>query len=164
MKKVLIVDDNPAIQEIVSELVSSAGYIPITATGGKDCLDKVASEQPDLVLLDINMPDMDGWTVLRKLKEVGATEKLKVMMLTATTEIGTDIFGLQDVVSGYIRKPFNNLELTERSEGGIGDSLPDRHRAGSEEAERTVQDVLQDGPHSLAAGRNGEGQAVRQAV
>jgi DNA-binding response OmpR family regulator len=114
LKKILIVDDNQAIQEIVSELVSSAGYIPITATGGKDCLDKVASEQPDLVLLDINMPDMDGWTVLRKLKEVGATEKLKVMMLTATTEIGTDIFGLQDVVSGYIRKPFNNLELTER--------------------------------------------------
>jgi len=93
LKKVLIVDDNPAIQEIVSELVSSAGYLPITASGGKDCLDKVASEQPDLVLLDINMPDMDGWTVLRKLKEAGATEKLKVMMLTATTEIGTDIFG-----------------------------------------------------------------------
>ena len=164
MKKVLIVDDNPAIQEIVSELVSSAGYLPITATGGKDCLDKVASEQPDLVLLDINMPDMDGWTVLRKLKEAGATEKLKVMMLTATTEIGTDIFGLQDVVSGYIRKPFNNLELMDRLKAVLESPSQIRHRARGQEAERLLQDALQGPAHAYPASGNGEGEAFRQAV
>ncbi len=114
IKKVLIVDDNPAILDIVSELVSGAGFDPCIASGGKEALEKAAAEHPDLILLDINMPDMDGWTVLRKLKEEGITAKTKVMMLTATTDVGTDIFGLQDVVSGYIRKPFNNKDLSDR--------------------------------------------------
>lgn len=114
IKKILVVDDNAAILEVVSELISAAGYLPITATGGRECLEMVARESPDLVLLDINMPDMDGWTVLRTLKEKGLAGSTKIMMLTATTEIGTDIFGLQDVVSGYIRKPFNNDELGAR--------------------------------------------------
>jgi len=120
----MVVDDNAAILEIVSELISAAGYQPITATGGKDCLAKLSVEGPDLVLLDINMPDMDGWTVLRTIKEKGLAENTKVMMLTATTEIGTDIFGLQDVVSGYIRKPFNNEELQARLQEILGDQPP----------------------------------------
>ncbi len=114
-------DDNTAILEIVSELISAAGYQPLTATGGRECLSKIQTEKPDLVLLDINMPDMDGWTVLRTIKEKGMAESTKIMMLTATTEIGTDIFGLQDVVSGYIRKPFNNDELTQRFREILGE-------------------------------------------
>ena len=117
----MVVDDNAAILEIVSELISAAGYQPITASGGKECLAKITTERPDLVLLDINMPDMDGWTVLRTIKEKGMAQSTKVMMLTATTEIGTDIFGLQDVVSGYIRKPFNNEELQARLKEVLGD-------------------------------------------
>jgi DNA-binding response OmpR family regulator len=119
----LIVDDNPAIQDIVSELVSGAGFTPVTASGGKEALEKAGAEKPDLVLLDINMPDMDGWSVLRKLKEEGITTNTKVMMLTATTDVGTDIFGLQDVVSGYIRKPFNNKELSDRLKAILDDKV-----------------------------------------
>ena len=111
MGKILIVDDNAAVLDVVSELVASAGFTPITATGGRECLEKVRTDDPDLILLDINMPDLDGWSVL---KEKGLTDKIKVMMLTATTDVGTNIFGLQDVVSGYIRKPFNNAELADR--------------------------------------------------
>ncbi|NLT38387.1 MAG: DUF835 domain-containing protein [Methanomassiliicoccus sp.] len=118
----MIVDDNPAIQDIVSELVSGAGFTPVTASGGKEALEKAGAEKPDLVLLDINMPDMDGWSVLRKLKEEGITNNTKVMMLTATTDVGTDIFGLQDVVSGYIRKPFNNKELSDRLKAILEDA------------------------------------------
>ncbi len=117
----MVVDDNAAILEIVSELISAAGYQPMTATGGREGLSKIQAERPDLVLLDINMPDMDGWSVLRTLKEKGLAENTKIMMLTATTEIGTDIFGLQDVVSGYIRKPFNNDELAVRLREMLGD-------------------------------------------
>ncbi|MDD1764911.1 MAG: response regulator, partial [Methanomassiliicoccales archaeon] len=120
MSKILIVDDNTAVLEVVSELVAAAGFTSITASGGKECLEKVATENPDLILLDINMPDIDGWSVLRQLKEKGLTNRIKVVMLTATTDIGTDIFGLQDVVSGYIRKPFTNSELAESLKAVLG--------------------------------------------
>lgn len=110
----LIVDDNPDVLDIVSVLVSSHGYRAITASGGREAIEKAKSESPDLILLDINMPDMDGWSVLRTLKQEGLTNKIKVMMLTAYTDIGTDIFGLQDVVAGYIRKPFKNSELEQK--------------------------------------------------
>jgi len=110
----LVVDDNPDVLAIVSELVAASGYQAITASGGKEAIEKAKSELPNLILLDINMPDIDGWSVLRNLKEEGLTNKIKVMMLTAYTDIGTDIFGLQDVVSGYVRKPFSNTELSDK--------------------------------------------------
>ncbi|HRU11524.1 MAG TPA: DUF835 domain-containing protein [Methanomassiliicoccales archaeon] len=128
-------DDNAAILEIVTELISNAGYQPLTAIGGRECLDKVQSERPDLMLLDINMPDMDGWAVLRTLKEKGLTEGMKIMMLTATTEIGADIFGLQDVVTGYIRKPFTNDELSQKVRKALGDQ-PEGGEAPVLESER----------------------------
>ena len=109
-----MVDDNPDVLAIVSELVSAQGYRAITASGGREAIEKAKSEKPDLILLDINMPDIDGWSVLRTLKQEGLTSTIKVMMLTAYTDIGTDIFGLQDVVSGYIRKPFQNNELGQK--------------------------------------------------
>jgi len=93
-------------------------------------MDKASAERPDLILLDINMPDTDGWSVLRKMKEEGITKDSKVMMLTATTDVGTDIFGLQDVVSGYIRKPFNNKDLSDR----IRSMLEDKPSAAEPEA------------------------------
>jgi CheY-like chemotaxis protein len=136
------VDDNTAILEIVSELISAAGYQPITATGGRECLSKIETERPDLVLLDINMPDMDGWTVLRTLKEKGMAENLKVMMLTATTEIGTDIFGLQDVVSGYIRKPFNNDELSARLREMLGDQPQVKEEPKPEKERKGLRSLL----------------------
>ncbi len=112
--KVLIVDDNTAILEIVSEMLSSEGYETRTASSGKDALAKTRSYVPDLMLLDINLPDMDGWTVLRTLKEEGLTENLKVIMFTAAVDIGCDIFGLQGAVSGYVRKPFRGNELLDK--------------------------------------------------
>jgi DNA-binding response OmpR family regulator len=123
------VDDNTAILEIVSELISAAGYQPMTATGGREGLLKIQADRPDLVLLDINMPDMDGWSVLR-------------MMLTATTEIGTDIFGLQDVVSGYIRKPFNNDELAVRLREMLGDQPQVKEEPKTEKDRKGLRSLL----------------------
>ena len=135
-------DDNTAILEIVSELISAAGYQPMTATGGRECLSKIQSERPDLVLLDINMPDMDGWSVLRTIKDKGLAENTKIMMLTATTEIGTDIFGLQDVVSGYIRKPFNNDELAARFREILGDQPQVKDDQKSEKDRKGLRSLL----------------------
>lgn len=67
---------------------------------------------------------MDGWNVVRQLKEKNITDHVKIMMLTATEEIGVDIFGLQDVVSGYIRKPFNHADLVKRLKEALEDAAP----------------------------------------
>lgn len=138
----MVVDDNTAILEIVSELISAAGYQPMTATGGREGLLKIQADRPDLVLLDINMPDMDGWSVLRTLKEKGLAENTKIMMLTATTEIGTDIFGLQDVVSGYIRKPFNNDELAVRLREMLGDQPQVKEEPKTEKDRKGLRSLL----------------------
>ncbi len=112
--KVLIVDDNVAIQEIVSEILTTEGNVVEAVGNGKEAFNRIRQFRPELVLLDINLPDMDGWTILRKMKEDGLTQGLKVLMFTADTDIGSEIFGLQDVVDGYIRKPFKGNELIER--------------------------------------------------
>jgi DNA-binding response OmpR family regulator len=124
LKKVLIVDDNQAITEIVTEIITAAGYQPLSAAGGREALVKIESEKPDLILLDVNMPDIDGYTMLRQLKEKGATGKLKILMLTSAIEVDTDIFGLQDVISGYIRKPFNNADLAARLREALDEPVP----------------------------------------
>ncbi|HQQ25430.1 MAG TPA: DUF835 domain-containing protein, partial [Methanomassiliicoccales archaeon] len=103
---------------------------------------KIQAERPDLVLLDIMMPDMDGWSVLRTIKEKGLAENTKIMMLTATTEIGTDIFGLQDVVSGYIRKPFNNDVLAVRLREMLGDQPQAKEEPKSEKDRRGLRSLL----------------------
>ncbi|MGE4274762.1 MAG: DUF835 domain-containing protein [Candidatus Methanomethylophilaceae archaeon] len=126
--KVLIVDDNIAIQEIVSEILSAESYETLAVGNAKDALDYVRSFRPDLILLDINLPDMDGWSILRRLKEDGLTTNLKVIMFTADIDIGSDIFGLQDVVSGYIRKPFKGVELIEKIQGVMGQHVADRSK------------------------------------
>ncbi|HII99926.1 MAG TPA: DUF835 domain-containing protein [Candidatus Methanomethylophilaceae archaeon] len=112
--KVLIIDDNVAIQEIVSEILATEGHVVAAVGTGKDAFNKIRQFRPDIVFLDINLPDMDGWSVLRKMKEDGLTDGLRVLMFTADTDIGTEIFGLQDVVDGYIRKPFKGNELLEK--------------------------------------------------
>jgi DNA-binding response OmpR family regulator len=107
----MIVDDEPGVVDAVKTILETEGYDAVKAYSGRECLRKLKKEKVDLILLDILMPEMDGWEVLRKLKEQGITNFTKVSMLTAVTQIGEDIFGLQDVVSDYIRKPFSREQL-----------------------------------------------------
>jgi len=88
-----------------------AGYIVVTAFDGKEALEKVASEQPDLVVLDVMMPYLDGFGVLQELRKNGATRDLPVIMLTAKAQ-DADVFrGWQSGVDCYLTKPFNPMEL-----------------------------------------------------
>jgi len=119
----MVVDDETPARRRLRELLDDcSASLPIAVVGeaanGREALDLMQLAPPDL-----DMPDMDGWSVLRKLKEEGITTNTKVMMLTATTDVGTDIFGLQDVVSGYIRKPFNNKELSDRLKAILDDKV-----------------------------------------
>ena len=110
-KKILAVDDERHIVRLVQVNLERAGYEVVTAFDGKEALEKVESERPDLVVLDVMMPYMDGFEVLQSLRKNQSTRDLPVIMLTAKAQ-DADVFrGWQSGVDCYLTKPFNPMEL-----------------------------------------------------
>src|SRR5580704_8657433 len=110
-KKILVVDDERHIVRLVQVNLERAGYTVVTAFDGKEALEKVESEKPDLVVLDVMMPYMDGFEVLKNLRKNPETRELPVIMLTAKAQ-DADVFrGWQSGVDCYLTKPFNPMEL-----------------------------------------------------
>ncbi len=109
--KILAVDDEPHIRRLVQVNLERHGYEVITATDGKDALEKIATEKPDLVVCDVMMPYMDGFEVLQTLRKNAETRELPVIMLTAKAQ-DADVFkGWQSGADLYLTKPFNPMEL-----------------------------------------------------
>lgn len=110
-KKILAVDDERHIVRLIQVNLERAGYQVITAFDGTEGLKKVESEKPDLIVLDVMMPKMDGFEVLKRLQANPETREIPVIMLTAKAQ-DTDVFrGWSSGVSAYLTKPFNPLEL-----------------------------------------------------
>ena len=110
-KKILAVDDEKHIVRLVQVNLEKQGYTVVTAFDGKEALEKVASESPDLIVLDVMMPYMDGFEVLMNLKKDPNTRDIPVIMLTAKAQ-DADVFrGWQSGVDCYLTKPFNPMEL-----------------------------------------------------
>jgi len=110
-KKILAVDDERAIVRLVQVNLERQGYQVVTAFDGKEALEKVESERPDLIVLDVMMPYMDGFEVLQNLKKNPNTRDIPVIMLTAKAQ-DADVFrGWQSGVDCYLTKPFNPMEL-----------------------------------------------------
>jgi two-component system alkaline phosphatase synthesis response regulator PhoP/two-component system response regulator VicR len=110
-KTILACDDEKHIVRLIQVNLERAGYTVLTAHDGKEGLEKVRSEKPDLVVLDVMMPMMDGFEVLRNLKGDPATRDIPVIMLTAKAQ-DADVFrGWQSGVDCYLTKPFNPMEL-----------------------------------------------------
>jgi two-component system, OmpR family, alkaline phosphatase synthesis response regulator PhoP len=110
-KKILAVDDERHIVRLVEVNLQRAGYEVVTAYDGREALEKVKTENPDLVVLDVMMPYMDGFEVLKNLKADPSTAEIPVIMLTAKAQ-DADVFrGWQSGVDCYLTKPFNPMEL-----------------------------------------------------
>jgi len=112
--KVLVVDDNAQNLELLVAYLDTLGCKVCTATDGLGALDKVAQENPDLILLDIMMPRMSGFEVCRKLKTDPATRNIPIIMVTALTELGDIERGVESGTDDFITKPVNRLELVTR--------------------------------------------------
>ena len=110
-KKVLIVEDDGNIAELLHLYLEKEGFETAVAGDGLKGLELFASFQPDLVLLDIMLPGMDGWTVCRKIRESGKTP---VIMLTAKGETADKVTGLEMGADDYIVKPFEMKEVLAR--------------------------------------------------
>ncbi len=121
-KKVLVVDDEAAIVKLVSVYLSKEGYSVVGAFDGVEALEKVEQEKPDLVVLDISMPKMDGWEVCERMKKNPSTKDIPIIMLTALGYLAEEFRGLKMGAVRYITKPFSSKELVSAVNKILGSS------------------------------------------
>ena len=115
-KKILIVDDEEDILHFLELVLKERGYQVLTAGSGREAIEKARRARPDLVLLDIMMPQMDGWEVLKLLRVDEATAAIPVAMVSARTDPRDRVQGLQEGAVDYICKPFALEDLLAKVE------------------------------------------------
>jgi DNA-binding response OmpR family regulator len=114
-KRLAYIEDEAEMIDLVRLILSRRGYTVIGANGGREGLDLVRKELPDLVLLDLMMPDMDGWDVYHQIKSEELTRDIPVIVITAKALNIDKVLGLRIAkVEDYISKPFSPQELLER--------------------------------------------------
>jgi len=114
MSKILIVDDEPTIVELLEEHLRSEGYDTIHAYSGEEALQLLEGEIPDLVLLDLMLPGMDGYEVCRLMQRDSRLNHIPVIMLTARSAVPNKVLGYQRGADDYVVKPFDPDELSVR--------------------------------------------------
>lgn len=110
MHKILIIDDDKGLRTVLSDLVRSEGYEACTAGSGKIALKEISAHSPDLILLDIRLPGIDGMTLLERIKEIDRSIII-IMMTTGHGDIRDAVKAMKLGALDYITKPFNNDEI-----------------------------------------------------
>jgi adenylate cyclase len=127
--KVLIVDDEPFNVDYLEQELEDLNYDILTAVNGREALDKIQSERPDLVLLDIMMPVMDGFAVLSRLKADAVLRDIPVIVISAANDLESVVKGIQQGAEDYLPKPFEPTLLHARITASLEKkSLRDQHR------------------------------------
>jgi two-component system alkaline phosphatase synthesis response regulator PhoP len=132
MKQILVVDDEPRIADICRDYLERAGFTVVTAANGADALTLARTKQPDLVVLDLGLPKMDGFDVTRALRK---QSNVPIIMLTARVDESDKLVGLELGADDYLTKPFSPRELVARVRAvfrrtDIGPGRSDVIRAG----------------------------------
>lgn len=112
-QSVLIVDDEPMARTLLRLMLVRAGFHVTEAEDGFDALDKIRKNQPDVVLLDVMMPGMDGFAVCEQLRSEAATAELPIIMLSAKTDLDSINKGLRAGATVYLTKPISPEDLTQ---------------------------------------------------
>ena len=114
-KKILLVDDEPLILTVVTSRLKSAGYDVVTAADGEQALAKVSSEKPDLIILDVMMPKLDGFQTCAVLKQDQRFQKIPIIVFTAKAGEEAQDIGINDCgADAYLTKPFEPEKLFEK--------------------------------------------------
>lgn len=111
---VMVVDDDPDILDLTRLVLEGGGYRVVAALSGAEALERLEAAYPNLILLDINMPEMDGWQVLKVLKFDERTTAIPVAMFSIKMEVRDKVRGLQAGAYDYVTKPFSHDELLSR--------------------------------------------------
>ena len=117
-KKILIVDDSTDVKKILKNRLEANHYEAITASNGAEGLERVKSEKPDMVILDVMMPEMDGYTFVLELKKITEHKATPIIVLTAKEKL-QDIFKIEGIQE-YMIKPVDTTELLKKIEKYIG--------------------------------------------
>ena len=120
IKKILIVDDEPDVASLLTLLFESQGHQVIVATDGQQALEKARHENPDLILLDIMLPRIDGYRVARMLKFDEKFRHIPIVMLTAKIQDKDKQLGLETGADAYVTKPFDTVALLEKVKEILG--------------------------------------------
>lgn len=116
-RRIVYIEDEPEMIDLVRLILTRKGYEVIGANGGREGLDKVRQDLPDLILLDLMMPDMDGWDVYQQIKAEDMTKDIPVIVVTAKAQSIDKVLGLHIAkVDDYISKPFSPQELVDSVE------------------------------------------------
>jgi len=111
---ILIVDDEPHLALMLADVLDDAGYEAHTIDNGLDALETVHRDPPDLMLLDVQMPGLDGFEVAARMKADPATATIPIIMLSAMGGRGARVIGLESGAEEYLAKPFDQAELLAR--------------------------------------------------
>jgi len=123
--KILIVDDSKAMVDALVELLASKGYVVVTVATGSDALSAAQREKPDLILLDIAIPGLDGFMVGGKLKQDETTKDIPIIMLTAHAGHEEQLRAVEEAgAADFVAKPFRVDVLMEKIEGVLGGRPP----------------------------------------
>ena len=130
MTKVLVIDDEPVVRQVVNRLLTGEGYQVIEAPYGQAGYQLAISEKPNIILLDLMMPVMDGFQVLSKLKSNPETRPIPVIILTAKIDAESERRCMRSGAVDYIKKPWGPGELKDRIAMalGYGENPPPQHR------------------------------------
>jgi two-component system alkaline phosphatase synthesis response regulator PhoP len=113
-QRILVVDDDPAIVKVVRSYLEQAGYAVLTAADGERALQILRHDRPDLVVLDVMLPNRDGWEITRSIRADAALAATPIILLTARVDDTDKIVGLEMGADDYITKPFNAREVVAR--------------------------------------------------
>jgi two-component system, cell cycle response regulator DivK len=113
-RKILVVEDNEDSRELAVKVLKNKGYLVIAAVDGEDAVEKAIAEKPDLILLDISLPKLDGYEVAKKLKSMAEFQEIPIVALTAHAMKGDREKVIVAGFEGYITKPINVRELPDQ--------------------------------------------------
>lgn len=111
-KKIMSADDSPSMRQMVSFTLKEAGYEVVEACDGKDALDKLKTEKIDMLITDLNMPNMDGLELIRQMRQLPEYKFIPVIMLTTESDESKKNAGKSAGATGWLVKPFNPPQLT----------------------------------------------------
>ncbi len=111
MSRILVVEDSPTVLYTVSRMLTEGGHQVLTATDGEEAMSLAVQERPNLVLLDVILPKLNGYQVCRRMKSTPATAQIPVIMITSKTKDSDRRWGLEQGADDYVTKPFDAREL-----------------------------------------------------